>query len=446
MQSNWRKAKLGDYVDILTGFPFQSKYFSGSKGIRLVRGDNISSGFLDWSKTKYWPNYEDSLKKFLLKESDVLIGMDGSKVGQNKAVVRKEDLPLLLVQRVASLRAKEGLLQDYLYFVIFSKQFTRYVDSIKTGSAVPHISAEQIADYEFYLPPIEEQERISRILAKLTEKIQLISNINKTLEAIAQAIFKNWFVDFEPFKDGDFEYNETLNKEIPKDWKVGTVADLCKRITNGGTPRRMEPRFWKNGNIPWFKTGELMNSVLMDSEEKITQQGLENSSCHLLPINTVAVALYASPTVGRLGLLKVPATTNQACTALEAKDEIGYGYVFHVLLSNQQYLNIIAVGSVQQNISREIVKNLTTPIPPMAIAKKFQQLVEPLYDQMTNNEVEKHILVAIRDSLIPRLLSGEIRGKVDVEKEFPEETKKLEEIKDEKSKIQKSISEWVKHA
>jgi len=227
MNSDWIKVKLGDFVDILTGFPFQSKYFSDSEGIRLVRGDNLSPGFFNWNITKYWPKYEESLRGYLLKENDVLLGMDGSKVGQNKVKVGKHDLPLLLVQRVACLRAKRGLLQDYLYFVIFSKQFIRYIDSIRTGSAIPHISAKQIADYEFCLPPIAEQERISQILTKLTEKIELNWNMNKTLEAIAQAIFKNWFVDFEPFKDELF-HNEELGKEIPTGWETIQLKEFVR--------------------------------------------------------------------------------------------------------------------------------------------------------------------------------------------------------------------------
>ncbi len=233
------------------------------------------------------------------------------------------------------------------------------------------------------LPPFAEQQKIASILSALDDKIELNYEMNKTLEEMAEAIFKRWFVDFEfpdengkPYKSsgGEMVYSEELQKEIPKGWKVGTVADLCKRITNGGTPRRMESRFWDEGTVPWFKTGELLDAVLLYSEEKITQAGLENSSCHLLPINTIIVALYASPTVGRLGLLKVPATTNQACSALEVKDEIGYAYVFHVLLSNRAHLNNIAVGSAQQNISQTIIRNLKTLIPPNPILARVPKV------------------------------------------------------------------------
>jgi type I restriction enzyme S subunit len=283
------------------------------------------------------------------------------------------------------------------------------------------------------IPQKQEQQKIASILSALDDKIELNHEMNRTLEAMAQAIFKHWFVDFEfpneegqPYKSsgGEMVYSEELQKEIPKGWGVGTVGDLCKRITNGGTPRRMESRFWDEGTIPWFKTGELLDGVLLDSEEKITQAGLENSSCHLLPINTVIVALYASPTVGRLGLLKVSATTNQACSALEAKDEIGYAYIFHVLLSNREYLNNVAVGSAQQNISQAIIRDLNTIIPLKPILEEFQRLVDPMYNQMTNDELESKDLTKIRDLLLPKLLSGVIRvnsiaGNRNAQKEAP---------------------------
>lgn len=316
-------------------------------------------------------------------------------------------VPMATNQGFLNFRCGRKLLPEFLYY--WFKANGPYLDAVANGSTYQELYPDDLFEFEIALPPIVEQQTIISTLGTFDDKIELNTQINRTIEEMAAAIFKSWFVDFKPFRGGEFEYNKELGKKIPKGWAVGKVADLCKKITNGGTPRRMEPRFWDDGTIPWFKTGELLDGVLLDSEEKITQEGLENSSCHLLPINTVVVALYASPTVGRLGLLKVPATTNQACSALEAKDEIGYAYVFHVLMANQEYLNNIAVGSAQQNISQTIVKDLLTPIPPTTVTKKFQQLVEPLYDQMTNNSIESHTLAAIRDVLLPKLLSGEIR-------------------------------------
>jgi len=150
-------------------------------------------------------------------------------------------------------------------------------------------------------------------------------------------------------------FYEELGKEIPKGWEVKPIKELCKSISNGGTPRRMESAFW-NGNINWYKTGELFDNPLLESEEKITEKGLNNSVCKLWDENTILVALYASPTVGRFGILKTKATSNQACSGLIAKDEIGYPFLFYTLLSKRGYFNNLAVGAAQQNINAEIVK------------------------------------------------------------------------------------------
>lgn len=158
----WMDDQLGNVCDVLTGFPFKSSHFSKKEeNIKLVRGDNVKERKLVWGdKARYWDSVTDDLKKYLLKEGDVLIGMDGSKVGKNFAKVKRSDLPLLLVQRVACLRAKESISQDFIVYLIMNKKFSNYVDVIKTGTSIPHISSKQIQEYPIVLPPILEQQKL----------------------------------------------------------------------------------------------------------------------------------------------------------------------------------------------------------------------------------------------------------------------------------------------
>lgn len=199
---------------------------------------------------------------------------------------------------------------------------------------------------------------------------------------------------------------------VPRGWRVGVVEELCISIENGGTPKRMEPEYWLNGTIPWFKTGELTDGPLIESEEAITEIGLANSSCKLWNIGTILIALYASPTVGRLGILEMPATANQACSALIAKPEYGNLFLFHSLLFAREELQNIAVGAAQQNISQQVVRHHILLIPDPGIASAFQQRVETYYSMRVNNEKQSRILAAIRDELLPKLMSGEIRTEV----------------------------------
>jgi len=168
----WQIDKLGNLVNILVGYPFPSNEFSGS-GIRLVRGDNVTEGKLRWGdRTRYWNRLSPQLKKFLLQKNDFLIGMDGSKVGKNYAQVRHEDLPCLLVQRVACLRVNDNLIQNYLNYIIGNKNFINYVESTKTNAAIPQISSRQISDYKIIVPPVKEQQKIALILSNVESYIQ----------------------------------------------------------------------------------------------------------------------------------------------------------------------------------------------------------------------------------------------------------------------------------
>jgi type I restriction enzyme S subunit len=253
---------------------------------------------------------------------------------------------------------------------------------------------------------------------------------------MARALFKSWFVDFDPVRakmEGRWQRGQSIPGlpahlydlfpdrlvdselgEIPEGWRVGCVEDMCSSIENGGTPRRVEPRYW-GGLIPWFKTGELTDGPLLDSEEKITSDGLAESSCKLWPPGTILIALYASPTVGRLGILEVSAAANQACSALLPSPEYGFLFLFYALLLTREHLQQIAVGAAQQNISQQVVRTHKIIIPPKQVALRFHKLVEDSYRRRVILANESRTLAQLRDTLLPKLISGELRVK-DVKK------------------------------
>jgi type I restriction enzyme S subunit len=193
MSASWPIAVLRDHYDLLVGFAFKSEgYCVVPPGIRVARGDNVTEGQFRWGeKTRFWPEVTDEIRRYLLKPGDVLVGMDGSKVGRNWTRVRKSDLPCLLVQRVACLRARASLDQGYLALLISSDLFKSYVDAVKTGSSIPHISGGQIGDFAFPMPPLNEQRAIAHILGTLDDKIELNRRMNETLEEMARALFKS---------------------------------------------------------------------------------------------------------------------------------------------------------------------------------------------------------------------------------------------------------------
>lgn len=229
---------------------------------------------------------------------------------------------------------------------------------------------------------------------------------NDNLEQQAQALFKAWFVDFEPFKDGKFVESEL--GMIPEGWKVGTIEDLCQNIASGSTPSSMNQEYY-NGEIKWFTTKELKDSFLIDSEKHISDEGHKNSSTKMFPRGTVLMAIYAAPTVGRLGILTSDATFNQAAVGLNPKQEIGSNYVFLLLKKERDNFNNLAIGAAQQNLSVKFVKTYPIIIPSKKVIVDFNVLVNPFFDRISLLSKEIEALTGTRDTLLPKLMSRKLR-------------------------------------
>ncbi|MBQ3642009.1 restriction endonuclease subunit S [bacterium] len=238
-----KKYKLGEIADIIVGYPFESaKFNTDGNGVLLVRGMNVSERFLRFGdEARYWDYITDDLKPYYLKENDIVIGMDGSKVGKNFSLVKKENLPLLLVQRVACVRAKKDYDQRYIWQYVSSKRFIEYVNTIKTGSSIPHISGNQIANFPIFVPDSKAQKKIADVLSSLDDKIALNRRMNEKLEQMAKRLYDHWFVQFDfpnadgkPYKSsgGKMEYNEVLKREIPAGWEAKKLGELF--TTNRG--------------------------------------------------------------------------------------------------------------------------------------------------------------------------------------------------------------------
>ena len=428
MASEWPNTTIGEHVDLITGEAFQSALFetAPSDGVRLARGDNVKEGGFEWGeKSRFWPELTPDLERYLLSEGDVLLGMDGSKVGKNWVRVRREDLPCLLVQRVARLRSKPTLHQRFLRYLIGNPMFRDYVGRVRTGTSIPHISGGQIKSYEFRLPPLADQRAIASVLGALDDKIDLNRRMCQTLEEMARALFKSWFVDFDPVRAKMEGRDPGLPKEIadlfpsrlidselgpiPEGWRVTTVAELCSSISSGGTPQRMTQQYWNGGKIPWFKTGELFDRPLIDSEEKVTELALANSACKLWPEGTILFALYASPTVGRMGVLTQPGTSNQAAAGLIVLPAIGVPFMLNALYFARAKLQQIAVGAAQQNINQGVLKGHRIVVPNSELAGYFSGMMKPALDRQASLDRQSDTLAALRDTLLPKLISGELR-------------------------------------
>lgn len=409
--SEWKTYKLCEVADLSTGFPFNGHKYA-KEGQRVVRGDNVTIGELRWDtdKDKRWNEPFVRAEEFSLREGDIVIGMDGSRVGRNRAQIKAEDLPLLLAQRVACVRHNAKSLQKFLYYQIFSKNFENYIKSVHTGTSIPHVSLKQIGGFSFQVPDLLTQQRIAAILGSLDDKIELNRRINANLEEQAQALFKSWFVDFEPFRDGPFVDSE-LGK-IPQGWKEGNYTDIVE-IRGGGTPKTDMQEYW-NGNIPFFSPKDVgAGCFILDTEKYITAKGLENCNSSLFQPNTVFIT--ARGTVGKVVMSGTEMAMNQTNYALLGKQNIPQYYVYHITLQLVGRLLKKANGAVFNAITTRDFACEQIVIPPYSTIKHFSDIVKPIYENILLNEVQSNRLSALRDTLLPKLMSSELSVESDYE-------------------------------
>ena len=380
----WKEVRLGDVCNIITGFPFPGKKYS-KEGIRVVRGDNVTIGNLRWDteKDKRWNEPFDKTEYYSLQANDIVIGMDGSRVGKNKARIKEEDLPLLLAQRVACVRHNELAEQDYLYYNIFSKKFIDYVNSIHTGSAIPHISQKQIEDYKILLPNLETQRRIASILSSLDRKIELNNKINADLEEMAQAIFKNWFVDFEPFKDGKFVDSEL--GMIPEGWKVVKLGDFFPVKTGKKDANTASV----NGKYPFFSCSQ--NALCTDSYSF-------DCDAILVAGNGDFNVKWYSGKFDAYQRTYVLIPYNKKLLAL----------LYYVVKRNLLTITSKARGSVIRFITKGNLTDFEFAIPRDLENNEIVDVFKSINEKIFANIKENSRLSLLRDTLLPRLMSGEI--------------------------------------
>jgi type I restriction enzyme S subunit len=305
------------------------------------------------------------------------------------------------------------------------------LEHMNADSAVPGLNREAAHGRKIRIPPLPEQRAIAHILGTLDDKIELNRRMSETLEQMARALFKAWFVDFEPVRakmEGRWRRGQSLPGlpahlydlfparlvdselgEIPEGWRVGTISDCCIRIQNGGTPSRNNPYFWVEGNIPWLTSAEVRQPIVTATEHYITDAGMRASSAKWIDQLSTVIALYGA-TAGQVSLVALRLTTNQAVCALIPKPGFEF-YNFFWMRKSVPDLEAKAVGSAQQNISKAIVEETCVLLPPEAVVKEFSKTVAPIVHRWILATAESRTLAALRDALLPKLISGELRVK-----------------------------------
>ena len=339
---------------------------------------------------------------------------DTSRRGDKIAIALNDEFEKMLVSQAYTpfeVKDSNELDPEYLMMWFRRPEFDRYARFKSHGSAREIFDWEEMCSTLLPIPSITKQREIVAEYNTIQNRIKLNEQLIQKLEETAQAIYKRWFLEFEfpdkkgqPYKSsgGKMVWNEELGKEIPKEWEIVSVKDFCKEMKSGGTPSRDNINYWNSEDIPWLKTGEVCNRVLIESEEYISFKGCQNSSAKILPINTVLIAMYGEgKTKGQTGYLRFEAATNQACCAMICDNEFESTFLYYYLRINQSEIANLANGGAQPNLSKELIENIKIIKPsPEDISKhpfiKFINLSEVL-------ERENQKLTKLRDLLLSRL-------------------------------------------
>lgn len=455
MSFDWPTTKLQNVVKLHTGFPFKSnEYSTDGAGYPLLRGDNIVQGFFRWEDVKRWPisNLTSKHNNYFLEEGDIVLAMDRPwiEAGLKFAQVSQGDLPCLLVQRVSCIRASTQVDQNFLRYLIASYSFVEYIKQVQTGTAVPHISGKQILDFEFKLPPYSIQKNIGSTLRNLDDKILHNKKINQTIEQMAQALFKSWFVDFEPVKAkmavleaGGSQEEATLaamtaisgkdadalavfEREHPEQyaelkataelfpsamqegelgatptgWKLGCIGDISHRIRT------------KVGSTSAVVLSAIASGDLVPSDEHFTKQVYSKSIEKYILVEQWSFAYNPSRiNIGSIGLNVRNVNGAVSPVYVVFKTEQEYKWYVEILTKTTYFknnVNILASGSVRQSLSYDDLSSIPLCIPDVSIVNVFNEKYEVYLTFIEQYRNQNNTLISIRDTLLPKLLSGEI--------------------------------------
>jgi type I restriction enzyme S subunit len=317
-----------------------------------------------------------------------------------------------IAQDMVALRVDESVIYPkYLFAALRSDYIQNVIENMHVGTLIPHFKK---SDFERLMIPVPDevtQKYIGNLYYDLSMAIELNNQINKNLEEMAQAIFKSWFVDFEPFRDGEFEESEL--GLIPKGWRVGKLSDVGE-IIGGGTPSKSKPEYYSEIGIPWITPKDLSinkNKYISRGEIDISELGLRESSARLMPKGTVLFSSRAP--IGYIAIAKNAVTTNQGFKSVVPFENISSEYIYLLLKNSINEIESRATGSTFKEISGGEMKKVPIILPPKEIIRKFNEIATTLGKTQASLEDENNILMSIRDTLLPKLMSGEIRVPVD---------------------------------
>ncbi len=423
MDGKWREVSLGHVTDWASGGTppkANAEYWGG--GIPWISASSMKSGRLSKSDRTLTPKGLERGSR-LAKKNDVLLLVRGSELHKRIPVgIATKDVAFN--QDVKALRAKNGISSGFLYYWLSGNEPMLLSKVEPTGIGAGKLDTDVLKNLHIDLPPISEQRAIIHILGTLDDKIELNRRMSETLEAMARALFTSWFVDFDPVRAkaegrGLGLPNEIVGLfpsrlvdsalgEIPEGWEVVSLNQMLD-IIGGGTPKTSVAGYW-DGDIPWFSvvdTPAASDVFVTATEKSITKAGLEESSARVIPKGTTIIS--ARGTVGNLAIAGREMTFNQSCYGLRGKSGAGDYFVFLAAQRMVDQLRSMAHGSVFSTITRQTFEAIRVSMPPTELLAAFENTVAAFFGAILSNVQQSRTLATLRDTLLPKLISGELR-------------------------------------
>ena len=403
--SEWKEVQLNETCNLIAGYAFKSKDF-GNYPTKVLKIADINPPFVSSEKSSGvdLSNYDvDKLDKYIVKKGDYILAMTGATIGKLGRYVSDEHA--YLNQRVLKFQPYQSIDSNFLYYVLCGRLFAKYIiNHIDSESAQPNISAGTIGKYRFNLPDFKTQQEIASILSSLDSKIENNCKICANLEAQAQALFKHWFIDFAPFKDGKFVESEL--GMIPEGWRVGTLGDVSSFISRG-----LSPKYQPGTNeMVLGQTCVRNNIVTLDNarEHNPKQNTDKRVQKWDVLLNSTGIG-----SLGRVGVVYFD--DNNVCfdshlTVVRSRQESFRYYLGRNLLSRQKEIENMAVGSTgQTELPKKDVLVMPILIPSDCSLASFNILIDDIGNEMYSLLRENRRLSTLRDTLLPKLMSGEIK-------------------------------------
>lgn len=403
----WKEVRLGDVCSKIGSGATPSGGKEAYKGgdYHLIRSQNV----LDFAFSKDGlasinDEQANKLKNVEIIQGDVLLNITGDSVARC-CIVPSEILPARVNQHVAIIRPRKEELDNH-YLLYYLQHYKRQLLQIASAGATRNAITKAMIE-NLILPcpkSLDDQRRIASILSSLDRKIELNNKINANLEEMAQAIFKNWFVDFEPFKDGKFVDSEL--GMIPEGWKVGCLGDMGA-VVCGKTPSKSNSNYY-GGDIPFIKIPDMHGNVFVESsEDRLTELGSLSQIKKLIPPYSLMVSCIA--TVGLVSINTKPSHTNQQINTVIPHNKSALFYLYQYIKNNEELLkNMGRGGTTTLNVNTRSFSNIRLLIPSEIALEQFHRVVEGLFKKIELNLHESRTLSTLRDTLLPRLMSGEL--------------------------------------